>query len=101
MLRLRSGAFVRHTQRWSLCAMPGGEEPEGGGGDPNGVRIEQCAQCLLPVGKTTVHFLFTGRGGAREVVAPLTTEEVVGVAGHLHQCPLAQVCHGEALPWPT
>ena len=24
-----------------------------------------------------------------------------GVAGHLDQCPLANVCHGEALPWPT
>ena len=24
-----------------------------------------------------------------------------GVAGHPNQCPLAKVCHGEALPWPT
>ena len=24
-----------------------------------------------------------------------------GVAGHPDQCPLAKVCHGEALPWPT
>ena len=34
------------------------------------------------------------------MVAPLRTEEV-GVAGHPDQCPLAKVCHGEALPWPT
>ena len=63
-----------------------GEEPQGGrkrrGGDPNGVSIEQCAQCLLPVGTTTGHILLTGWGGGREVVAPLTTEEVGGVAGH-------------------
>ena len=35
------------------------------------------------------------------MVAPLTTEEMGGVAGHPDQCPLAKVCHGEALPWPT
>ena len=35
------------------------------------------------------------------MVAPLTTEEVGGVAGHPDQCPLAKVCHGEALPWST
>ena len=82
-----------------------GEEPEGGGGglleDPDGVSIEQCAQCLLPVGTTTGHFLLSGWGGRREVVAPLTTEEVGGIAGHPDECPLAKVCHGEALPWPT
>ena len=33
-------------------------------------------------------------GGGREVVAPLTNEEVGGVAGHHNQCPLAKVCHG-------
>ena len=52
-----------------------GEEPEGGGeeeggGGRNGVSIEQCAQCLLPVGTSTGHFLLTGWGGGREVVAP-------------------------------
>ena len=31
----------------------------------------------------------------------LTIEEVGGVAGHPDQCPLAKVCHGEALPWPS
>ena len=36
-----------------------------------------------------------------EVIAPLTNEEVGGVAGHPDQCPLAKVCHGEALPWPS
>ena len=70
--------------------------------DPNGVSIEQCARRLLPVGTTTGHFLLSGWGGGREVVAPLTNEEVGGgVAGHPNQCPLAKVCHGEALPWPT
>ena len=24
-----------------------------------------------------------------------------GLAGHPDQCPLAKVCHGEALPWPS
>ena len=47
-----------------------GEEPEGGGEeegaeDPNGVSIEQCAQCLLPVGTTTRHFFVEGMGGRR------------------------------------
>ena len=28
--------------------------------DPNGVSIEQSAQCLLPVGTTTGHFLLSG-----------------------------------------
>ena len=35
------------------------------------------------------------------MIAPLTNEEVVGVAGPPDQCPLAKVCHGEALPWPS
>ena len=35
------------------------------------------------------------------MIAPLTNEEVGGVAGHPGQCPLAKVCHGEALPWPS
>ena len=46
--------------------------------DPKGVSIEQCAQCLLPVGTTTGHFLLSGWGVGREVVAPLTTKEVGG-----------------------
>ena len=69
--------------------------------DPSGVSIEQCAQCLLPVGTTTGHFLLSGWGNGREVIAPLTNEEVGGVAGQPGQCPLAKVCHGEALPWPS
>ena len=83
-----------------------GEEVEGGEEeevvvDPNGVSIEQSAQCLLPVGTTTGHFLLSGWGIGREVIAPLTNEEAGAVAGHPDQCPLAKVCHGEALPWPT
>ena len=54
-----------------------GEEPDGGDEeelveDPNGVSIEECVQCLLPVETTTGHFLLSGWGGGREVVAPLT-----------------------------
>ena len=83
-----------------------GEEVEGGGEeevveDPNGVSIEPSAQCFLPVGPTTGHFLLSRWGNGREVIAPLTNEQVGGVAGHPDQCPLAKVCHGEALPWPS
>ena len=83
-----------------------GEQVEGGEEeevvvDPNGVSIEQSAQSLLPVGTTTGHFLLSGWGIGREVIAPLTNEEAGAVAGHPEQCPLAKVCHGEALPWPT
>ena len=64
-----------------------GEEVEGGNEeevvvDPNGVSIEQSAQCLLPVGTTTGHFLLLGWGIGREVIAPLTNEEAGAVAGH-------------------
>ena len=62
--------------------------------DPNGVTIEQCAQCLLPLGTTTGHFLLSGWGDGREVVAPLTNDEVGGVARHPDQCPLAKVPYG-------
>ena len=78
--------------------MEGGEEEEVVE-DPNGVSIEPCAQCLLPLGTTTGHFLLSGLGNGREVIAPLTNEEVGGIEGHPDQCPLARVCHGEALPW--
>ena len=33
------------------------------------------------------------------MVAPLTNEEAGGVTSHSDQCPLAKVCHGDALPW--
>ena len=80
--------------------MEGGEEEEVEE-DPNGISIEPSAQCLLLVGTTTGHFLLSGRGNGREVIAPLTNEEVGGVADHPDQCPLAKVCLGEALPWPS
>ena len=35
------------------------------------------------------------------MIAPLTNEEVGGVAGHPDHCPLAKVFHREALPWPS
>ena len=89
--------FVCHARRGRSRRGGGG----GGGEGPNGVSIEQCAQCLLPVGTTTGHFLLRGWGAGREVVAPLTTEEVGGVASHPDLCPLARVCHGEARPWPS
>ena len=80
--------------------MEGGEE-EVVVVDPNGVSIEQSAQRLLPLGTTTGDFLLSGWGIGREVIAPLTNEEAGAVAGHPDQCPLAKVCHGEALPWPS
>ena len=99
----RAGLCATHKD--GLCVQcQEGEETKGGrrgGGDSNGVSIEQCAQCLLPVGTTTGHFLLTGWAVGGEVGAPLNTEEVGGVAGHPDQCPLAKVCHGEARPWPT
>ena len=47
--------------------------------DPSGVSIEPSAQCSLPVGTTTGHFLLSGWGNGREVIAPLTNEEVGAV----------------------
>ena len=73
--------------------MEGGEEEEVVE-DPNGVSIEPSAQCLLPVGTSTRHFLLLGWANGREVIAPLTNEEVGGVAAHPDQCPLAKVCYG-------
>ena len=78
--------------------LEGGEEEGGGGG--NGVSIDQFAQCLLPVGTTTGRFLLRGWGWGEGGGCLLTTGEVGGVAGHPDQCPLAKVCHGEALSWP-
>ena len=69
--------------------------------DPNAVCIEQRAQCLLPVGTTTGHFVLLGWQNRREVPAPLTNEELRRVAGHPGQCPLARVCQRKALPWPS
>ena len=77
LLRLQSDDLVHRPQRLPLCAVPGGGGGGGGGErvvveDPNGVSIEQCAQCLLPVGTTAGYFLLSGRGDGREVIAPLT-----------------------------
>ena len=102
-------AVLCAAHKYGLCVpCQEGEEVEGGEEeeveeDPNGVSIEPSAQCLLLVGTTTGHFLLSGwgPGNGREVIAPLTNEEVGGVAGHPDQCPLAKVCHGEALPWPS
>ena len=102
-----NGAVLCAAHKDGLCVpCQEGEEVEGGEEeevveDPNGVSIEPSAQCLLPVGTTTGHFLLSGWGNGREVIAPLTNEEAGGVAGHPDQCPLAKVCHGEALPWPS
>ena len=40
-------------------------------------------------------------GGWEGRGCPLTNEEVGGVARQPDPCPLAKLCHGEALPWPT
>ena len=52
---------------------------------------------LAPAGNNHHAFFVEGVGGWGEVVAPLTNEEVGRVARHLDRCPLAEVCHGEAL----
>ena len=76
-----------------------GEEVEGGEEevvveDPNGVSIEPSAQCLLPVGTTTGHFLLLGWGNGREVIAPLNNEEVGGGRKPPRSMPL-----GQGVPW--
>ena len=66
-----------------------GAHVEGGGEYPT----QQCAQCFLPVGTTSGHFLLRGWGGKREVLAPRSAEEVERMAGRPHQCNVAKVCH--------
>ena len=57
---------------------------------------------LAPGGNNHRAFFVVGVGEWEGVIAPLTNEEAGGgVAGHPDQCPLAKVCHGEALPWPS
>ena len=53
-----------HAKMVSVCHALRGRSRRGGGG-PNGVSIEQCAQCLLPQGTTTGHFCLGGEGGGR------------------------------------
>ena len=72
----RAGLCVAQSDALSVpCQereqVEGGEE-EVGGEDPDGVSIEHCAQCLLPVGTTTGHFLLTGWGGGRGRFLPLS-----------------------------
>ena len=81
-----------------------GRSRRGGGGqelveDPNGVNIEQCAQCLLPLGTTTGQLLLSGWGFGSEVVAPLTTEEVGGlqatpISAPWPRCAMRRHCRG-------
>ena len=100
-------AVLRAAHKDGLCVpWQVGEEVEGGEEevvveDPNGVSIEESAHCLLLLRTTTGHFLLSGWRNGRDVIAPLTNEDVGGVAGHPAQCSLAKVCHGEALPWPS
>ena len=101
----RSGLYAAHKDGLCLPCQER-EEPEGGeeqgrGEDPNGASIGQCAQCLLPLGTTTGHFLWRGWGGVGWLPpSPLRRCGGGGGAGHPNQCPLAKVCHGEALLWP-
>ena len=69
--------------------------------DLNGVSIEQCAQCLLPMEQPPGTFYCRAGGLGGRWFFPLTSEEVRRVAGHPDKCPLAKVCHREPLPWPT
>ena len=62
--------------------------------DPNEISIEQSAQCLLPVGTTSGHFLLSGWGNGREVIAPLTNEEARGGRRPPRSVPL-----GQGVPW--
>ena len=81
-----------------------GEEVEGGEEevvvvDPNGVSIEQSAECLLPVGTTTGHFLLSGWEIRREVIAPLTNEEAGAVpatpnSARWPRCAMGRHCPG-------
>ena len=80
-------AVLHGAHKDGLCVpCQEGEEVEGGEEevvveDPNGVSIEQSAQCLLLLGTTVGHFLLLGWRNAIEVIAPLTNEEVGGVGG--------------------
>ena len=59
--------------------------------------LNACSQWEQPPG------IFCCRGGSlgRRWLPPSLMRRSGGVAGHPDQCPLAKVCHGEALPWPT
>ena len=83
--------------------MEGGEEEEVEE-DPNGVSIEPSAQSLLLVGTTTGHFLLSGWGNGREVIAPLTNEEVGGggsqttlISAPWPRCAMGRPFEGEAM----
>ena len=100
----REGLCAAHKD--GLCVpRHEGEEHERGGEfveDPNWVSIGQRAQCLLPVGTTAGHFLLSGWGVGREVVAPLTNEEEVGGGRRPPRspwlrCALGRQCRGP--PW--
>ena len=78
----------------------GGEEEEVVE-NPNGVSIEPSAQCLLPMGTTTGHFLLSGWGNGREVSAPLTNEEVGGGSKATPICaPSPRCAMGRRCPGP-
>ena len=83
-----------------------GEEPEGGrkwswGRTPMRSALSNVLSACSRWEQLPGIFCCRDGGGRREVVAPLTIEELGGIAGQPDHCPLAKVCHAEALPWPT
>ena len=101
----RAGLCAAHKD--GLCVpCHEGEEPEGGGrgiwwrtpmGSALSNVLNACSWWKQPRGISC--FRSGGLGG--RWVPPSLMKRWGGVAGHPDHCPLAKVCHGEAVPWPT
>ena len=95
-----SGLFCAPHTKMVFVPCQEGEEQEGGDEeelveDPNGVSIEQGAQCLLSVGTTTGHFLLSGWSGGRQV-PPLVMRSAGGGGGRR---PPQSMPLGHGVPW--
>ena len=82
-----------------------GEEPEGGEEeelveDPNGVSIEQCAPCLLPVGTTTGHFLLSRGGVGGRWLPPSLMRRLGGSQATPISAPWPRCAMGRHCPGP-